>query len=597
MATNEEFLSTIKEGCIQGWRDHAVLASISGAQAILESNWGKSTLALKANNLFGIKGDYNGASLTVETKEFINKVFKIVDATFRKYPSWAESITDHSAFFTSTEWRKNNYAAVVGETNYKKAAQALSDAGYATDPDYPAKLIKLIETYDLQQWDDLRPTDVSATKEEEKPMSYEIDYRGINYSGRKTTANKYVIAHESGNPNNVGPNSLESEVKYMQGQASKGGAFTSHWVGSGGKIIQIAPVGYIQYGAGGIANPLSYAQVELARTNNAETFKKDYAAYVWLLRKLAAECGIPQSLDKTGNGIKTHLWVTNNLGNTDHTDPYAYLNSWGISNSQFATDIANGLSETVTVSNRISVSYERMVGKAGYSIDSKPWGESGAEYWGNTDDFLGKVVQVVEENGTGEYANTSLGWIDKKALIDVPVRVPVQYDATITAGGFSIDSKPWGEPGMENWGSTDAQLNKAFYFYEENASGEYANGVGLGWVDKRALTKGILAPAAPAVPEAPVEETKPAEVEQEKAVTASILFLPNGKNWTIYPENGPYTAGDVVSLEGPKEDGGLSFRILGDKGNNIVVVDLPNFGVVGLYYDADKGAVITKTYA
>ena len=57
---------------------------------------------------------------------------------------------------------------------------------------------------------------------------------------------------------------------------------------------------------------LSYAQV-MARTNNAGTFKKDYAAYVWLLRKLADECGIPKTLDKTGNGIKTHLWVTNNL--------------------------------------------------------------------------------------------------------------------------------------------------------------------------------------------------------------------------------------------------------------------------------------------
>lgn len=177
-------------------------------------------------------------------------------------------------------------------------------------------------------------------------MPYPIEYRIIDYTGRKTTANKYVIAHESGNPNNVGPNSLEGEVKYMKGQAAAGGAFTSHWVGSGGRIIQIAPVGKIQYGAGGVANPLSYAQVELARTNNAETFKKDYAAYVWLLRQLAGECGIPKTLDKTGNGIKTHLWVTNNLGNTDHTDPYSYLNSMGISNAQFAADIANGLDVT-----------------------------------------------------------------------------------------------------------------------------------------------------------------------------------------------------------------------------------------------------------
>ena len=225
-------------------------------------------------------------------------------------------------------------------------------------------------------------------------MSYTIESRIIDYTGRNTTANKYVIAHESGNPNNVGPNSLEGEVKYMQGQAAQGGAFTSHWVGSGGRIIQIAPVGKIQYGAGGIANPLSYAQVELARTNNADTFKKDYAAYVWLLRKLAAECGIPQTLDKTGNGVKTHLWVTNNLGNTDHTDPYAYLNSFGISNAQFAADIANGIATPVTAPAGVT-----FAGQA--HIQSKGW----VEMSNNTLGTVGQGLRleafslVVKNNG------------------------------------------------------------------------------------------------------------------------------------------------------------------------------------------------------
>lgn len=340
-------------------------------------------------------------------------------------------------------------------------------------------------------------------------MSYEIDYRLINYSGRKTTANKYIIAHESGNPNNVGPNSLEGEVKYMQGQAAQGGAFTSHWVGSGGKIVQIAPVGYIQYGAGGVANPLSYAQVELARTNNAETFKKDYAAYVWLLRSLAAECGIPQTLDKTGNGIKTHLWVTNNLGNTDHTDPYAYLNSWGISNAQFAADIANGLdAPTITV-----------------------------------------ISQTVETVG--------------------PVRNPVSYNAVVTSGGYSIDSKPWGEDGAENWGQTDNILGNSIYVYEENYSGEYANAYQVGWIDKRAI-------------------------EKEKTVVASTLYLPNGEQWIVYPENGPYEVGEVISVEGEE---GSWYTILGSREEDKVVIDLQTIGRKALLFEPDKGATITKTYA
>jgi hypothetical protein len=574
MATNEEFLSTIKEGCIQGWREHAVLASISGAQAILESNWGKSTLALQANNLFGIKGDYNGASLTVETKEFINKVFKIVEATFRKYPSWSESITDHSAFFTSTEWRKTNYAAVVGETDYKKAAAALSAAGYATDPDYPAKLIKLIEAYGLDAWDLI---------EEETTMSYTINDRrssalggqskdrslssittiGWHYSAVMRSVRKFITGHEAYWRDTLG--------------WDRGGYH--FYIDADGNIWQNYDYERITWG---VYNNNGYVvHISVEAGNGDDYSPAQVAAREWLTRKIMADLNIPAS------NVKGHNEIYNNSSCPGYTK--AQMDAFRAKLAQPAT--------AAVASNRLSVSYERMVASAGYSIDSKPWGEAGTAYWGKTDDYLGKVVQVTEENGSGEYANTSLGWIDKKALIDVPVRVPANYDATITSGGYSIDSKPWGEPGVENWGSTDAQLNKAFYFYEENASGEYANGVGLGWVDKRALTKGVLVPTVE--PQQPVEEIKAEEPakESEKVVSASILFLPNGKNWTVYPENGPYTAGDVISLEGPKEAGGLSFRILGDKGNNIVVVDLPNFGVVGLYFDADKGAVITQTYA
>ncbi|WP_336634890.1 peptidoglycan recognition family protein [Lysinibacillus fusiformis] len=157
------------------------------------------------------------------------------------------------------------------------------------------------------------------------------------------TAIKYVIAHESGNPNNCGPNALENEIAYMN--RNKANAFTSHWVGGGGKIIQVAPVCKVQYGCGPKGNPLSYAQVELARTNDKERFKKDYAAYVWLLRELAKEASIPVVLDGTGNGIKSHRWITDNLKGTTHRDPYSYLASMGITEEQFKLDIKNGLEE------------------------------------------------------------------------------------------------------------------------------------------------------------------------------------------------------------------------------------------------------------
>lgn len=175
-------------------------------------------------------------------------------------------------------------------------------------------------------------------------MKYYIEKRIMSgLPNQALTAVKYVIAHESGNGNNTGPNALENEIAYMN--RNKANAFTSHWVGGGGRIVQIAPVGKLQYGCGPKGNPLSYGQVELARTDNKEQFKKDYAAYIWLLRELAKEAGIPVVLDGAGNGIKSHRWISDNLKGTNHRDPYSYLESMGISEEQFKLDIKNGIED------------------------------------------------------------------------------------------------------------------------------------------------------------------------------------------------------------------------------------------------------------
>ena len=154
-------------------------------------------------------------------------------------------------------------------------------------------------------------------------------------------ATKIVVAHESGNPNNTGKDALDNEISFMKRNWRN--AFVSHWVGGGGRIVQLAPTGRMQYGAGYYANQISYAHVELARTDDPEQFKKDYAAYVWLLRHLAQEAGIPITLDSSSDrGIKTHKWVTNNLGGTTHVDPYGYLAKFGVSAEQFKKDIEGG---------------------------------------------------------------------------------------------------------------------------------------------------------------------------------------------------------------------------------------------------------------
>ena len=154
--SNQQYLNSIKPGAIAGWHKYKIAPSITGAQAALESGWGSSKLAKPPyNNNFGIKAspDWTGRKISMSTQEYINGKWITINDDFRAYDTLSDSIADHSAFFTNTEWRKNNYREVVGQIDYKKAAKALQKAGYATDPGYPQKLINIIEQHNLQSWD------------------------------------------------------------------------------------------------------------------------------------------------------------------------------------------------------------------------------------------------------------------------------------------------------------------------------------------------------------------------------------------------------------------------------------------------------------
>lgn len=166
--TRQGFLNSIKQGAIDGWKEHKILPSITGAQAVLESAWGESDLAKKANNLFGIKGDYQGYAYFKDSWEVIDGKNTTVRSAFRHYPDKATSVKDHGEFFTSTDWRKENYKNVIGGTDYKQVARALSESGYATDPDYPEKLVNIIEQYRLSEWDKEVVDEVVVKPQEEQ---------------------------------------------------------------------------------------------------------------------------------------------------------------------------------------------------------------------------------------------------------------------------------------------------------------------------------------------------------------------------------------------------------------------------------------------
>lgn len=146
-----EFIMRLTPPAVESQRKSGVPASITIAQAALESGWGESGLARAANNLFGIKADsrWCGETLTLNTREFIKGQWVVVPALWRKYPSWQSSIDDHAAFLKQNP----RYKACFLCTTASAFAQALAQAGYATDPDYANKLIALMNRHQLQSLD------------------------------------------------------------------------------------------------------------------------------------------------------------------------------------------------------------------------------------------------------------------------------------------------------------------------------------------------------------------------------------------------------------------------------------------------------------
>lgn len=147
-------------------KQSGILASVSMAQFILESGYGKSELAQNANNCFGMKSSLSGNNwagsawdghsvYTMQTGEQnTDGSYVTVTADFRKYGSIEDSIADHSAYLLGAmNGSKKRYEGLAGCTDYKKAVQIIKDGGYATSLDYMQNLCRVIEQWNLTQFD------------------------------------------------------------------------------------------------------------------------------------------------------------------------------------------------------------------------------------------------------------------------------------------------------------------------------------------------------------------------------------------------------------------------------------------------------------
>ena len=139
-----QYISVYKDIAMEEMRTHNIPASITLAQGILESGSGKGTLAVKANNHFGIKcHDWQGPKIYHDDDKR--------QECFRKYNNSTYSFRDHSEFLTKRKRYGNLFK--LRKDDYKSWAKGLRKAGYATDNKYPQKLIGLIERYELYQYD------------------------------------------------------------------------------------------------------------------------------------------------------------------------------------------------------------------------------------------------------------------------------------------------------------------------------------------------------------------------------------------------------------------------------------------------------------
>ena len=141
-----------------------ILASVSMAQFVLESSYGKSELAQNANNCFGMKSrlsgntwsgsTWDGSSYLKKTQEYTNGQYITVTASFRKYSCIEDSIADHSAYLLGAmNGSKKRYDGLKGMTNYRAAIQLIKDGGYATSPTYVDNLCNIIEKWNLTKYD------------------------------------------------------------------------------------------------------------------------------------------------------------------------------------------------------------------------------------------------------------------------------------------------------------------------------------------------------------------------------------------------------------------------------------------------------------
>lgn len=272
----KEFVSYIGPLAKADMKRSGVLASVTAAQAILESGYGSSELAKNAHNLFGMKANlsgnnwessWTGYTYTKNTKEWEGGRYITISAAFRKYRTDAESIKDHSDYLTGAKKGTGlRYAGLAGEKNPERAVKIIKAGGYATSPTYVQNLLAVIEKWNLTEYD----------KEGEKAMNIimKTGTHGMYVGAREI---KYLVIHYTAGVTSK-PGSARNTAAYF---ASPNAGGTADFIVDDSEMVQYNPdpktracwaVGGSKYNNKGgrlygIANNKNCISIEICSTN------------------------------------------------------------------------------------------------------------------------------------------------------------------------------------------------------------------------------------------------------------------------------------------------------------------------------------------
>lgn len=526
-ANSAEFVEYLGSYATEIGKDYNLYSSVMVAQASLETAYGTSKLATVGNNLFGIKGSYQGNSIVMRTWEEESDGSIIwIDAFFRLYPSYYESMVDYALKLRNgVSWDANYYKGtwIENTTSYKDATLYLTGR-YATDSSYNTKLNAIISAYGLTKFD-------QAAALKTVPADYNALVSGYGYSIDSlpwgTTGYKYIASSTDYYGKEVHVSKKTADGKYAC--ISVGGKEVG-WVDNNAlKTFATVSVSYslpimdgaysidsLPYGQPGskkIADAASYtgsvATVVRETADGAYAEIKINGTYMGWISKKAFNAAF-QSYDavvrKGGYSIDSLPWGTagyRTLGwSNDLIGKSVKVIGKSANGAYFCISYNNGAAigwvdyKAFEYFNSAAVNYNAVVSKSNFSIDSLPWGEAGYAYVAASSSYLGKEVHVSRITADGNYAFISLngkelGWIDSKGLQAFATRT-ASYSMPIMNGIYSIDSLPWGVAGFAKVADASAYFGKMATVYRESADGAYAeigvDGKFLGWIDKRAFS-------------------------------------------------------------------------------------------------------------